>query len=140
MTLDAIFRPRIRTAVVILTTAGAILAGGTAVDAALRLGALPALAFIGPAVGLTILSAATWRGVRWARMLSLVALGGQLAGIVGTAWELTHGVDPGKASELLRLGVDPYVGLWVNMAYSSAAFVIFLLAVLPVAMRSRRGI
>ena len=137
MTVDAIFRPQIRIAVVTLTAGGVILAGGTAVDAAFRLGALSAMALMGLAVALTILSIAIWKGARLARMASLVATGGQLVAILGLVWELSHGIDPGKANELLQLGVDPYLGLWANVAYSSAAVAIFLWAIVPLVIHRR---
>jgi len=131
MTLDAVFRPPIRIAFVTLTAVGAVLACVSAVVGALRLGGLSSLALMGPAVALAILAIAISKGARWARVVSLVATATQPFAILALAWELSQGMTPPKANELVRLGLHPYLGLWVNMAYSSAAFAIFIWAIVP---------
>jgi hypothetical protein len=40
----------------------------------------------------------------------IVGLAGQLAAIAGITWELSHGVDARKASQLRQLGFDPTRG------------------------------
>jgi hypothetical protein len=57
-----------------------------------------------------------------------VLLGAQLFGALGSAWELVHGVDGSKAKELHDLGVDPTLGVVLNLLYSLVAFVVFLSA------------
>ena len=47
--------------------------------------------------------------------------------MVGSAIQLAVGVDRWKAGELRALGVDPALGVAANLAYSAAAFVVFLL-------------
>ena len=65
------------------------------------------------------------RGRRWVIRVIVVGLAGQLAAIAGIMWELTHGIDVRKASQLRRLGVDPTAGVVVNLVYSSIGFALF---------------
>lgn len=90
-----------------------------------RLGALSALTFATVAGALAILAVATLRARRWAVLVSLVLLGAQFAGVVGSAWELQAGVDPAKARQLRALGFDPTAGVAINLAYSAVAFGLF---------------
>ena len=75
------------TAVTLLWLAGAVLAAITAALAATRVGAVNALLFLLPAVGLAVLAVQTFEGARWAVVVSLALLGGQVAGVAGSAWE-----------------------------------------------------
>ena len=59
---------------------------------------------------------------------SLVLLGLQLFGAIGSALQLAHGAADEKAAELKRLGVDPTFGLTLNLIYSAIAFSVFLWA------------
>jgi hypothetical protein len=47
-------------------------------------------------------------------LAAAVALGGQVAGVVGTVWEPAAGIDAGKAAGLRRLGFDPTAGVLIN--------------------------
>lgn len=72
--------------------------------------------------GAFALAIGTARGTRWALRVSLVLLGLQLLGTIGSAWQLTHAAADEKAAELKRLGVDPTFGLTLNLMYSAIAF------------------
>jgi hypothetical protein len=76
-------------------------------------------------LGLILLAVAVLRAARWALWLAAVAFGGQLAGVVGTVWELAAGVNAAKAQELRRLGFDPTTGVVVNLVYSALATGLF---------------
>ena len=84
-----------------------------------------ALAYIAVAIGLTGVAVMVLRGTRWVIRVVIVALAGQLAAIAGTTWELSHGIDARKASELRRLGFDPTAGVVINLIYSSIGFALF---------------
>jgi hypothetical protein len=122
------FGPRIRRATAALWLVGAVISGVTAALAASHVGFRHALVFMLAAVALVVLAAGTIRGVRSALLISSVLLGAQLFGALGSAWELVHGVDGSKAQELHDLGVDPTLGVVLNLLYSLVAFVVFLLA------------
>jgi hypothetical protein len=122
------FDPRIRRATAALWLAGAVISGVTAARAASRVGMLHALVFALAAVGLVVLAVGTIRRLRSALLISTVLLGAQLFGALGSAWELVHGVDGSKAKELHDLGVDPTLGVVLNLLYSLVALVIFLAA------------
>ena len=115
---------------VALWLAGVLIAGGTAVDAWARLDALGALPYLAAAAGLAVGAVYTARRATWALLITLIAFGGQFAGVVGSAIQLAVGVDRWKAGELRALGVDPALGVAANLAYSAAAFVVFLLLLL----------
>ena len=118
--------PTERRAVVAVWLAGATIAGAVAPLAAVRDGAGPCLVYVAVATALIVLAAYTARGSRWALRVSLVLLGLQLLGAVGSAWELEHGVAAAKAARLHRLGVDPTFGVALNLAYSAIACTVFL--------------
>ncbi|MCA1843561.1 MAG: hypothetical protein LC792_10330 [Actinobacteria bacterium] len=100
-------------------------AGFTAPLAWRRTGVVTALPFIAVAVGLSALAVAVLRAVRLALILSTAGLGAQLLGVIGSAWELLHGVAGSKADELHRLGVDPELGVTLNLIYSAVASAVF---------------
>jgi methyltransferase (TIGR00027 family) len=108
-----------------LYLAGAALAAGTAVPAYARLGTGQALAFAAVAVVSAAVAVAVLRAARWALWLTVVFTAGQLSAVVGIGWELSAGIDEGKAGELRRLGVDPTVGVLVNLVYSALAVLLF---------------
>ena len=118
--------PTQRRAVVAVWLAGAAIAGAVAPLAAVRDGAGPGLVYVAVATALIVLAVHTARGRRWALRMSLVLLGLQLLGAIGSAWELEHGVAAAKAASLHRLGVDPTFGVALSLAYSAIAFTIFL--------------
>jgi hypothetical protein len=114
--------------VVALWLAGAAIAGAIAPLAAARQGASSGVLYAAVAAALVALAIATARGRRWALRVSLVLLGLQLFGAIGSAWQLAHGPADDKAAELKRLGVDPAFGLTLNLIYSAIAFSVFLWA------------
>ena len=130
------FSPRLRQAVAGLWLVGAVITGATAVRAADRTGAASAFAFAAIGAGLVVLAVATMRVQRWALALSLVLLGLQVLGAIGSALQLVRGVEGGKSSELRRLGIDPTLGVALNLAYSAVASVLFLIAIRRAVTRS----
>jgi len=84
-----------------------------------------ALAYIPVAVGLIGVAVMVLRGTRWVTRVVIVVLAGQVGAIAGTIWELSHGIDARKASQLHRLGFDPTAGVVINLIYSSIAFALF---------------
>lgn len=60
--------------------------------------------------------------------VSIILAGAQLFGVVGAAWELVQGGQPAKTRELYTLGVDPTLGIALNLAYSCVAASLFLWA------------
>jgi hypothetical protein len=53
------------------------------------------------------------------------ALGGQVGAVLGTSVELAVGINPGKATQLRQLGVDPTAGVLINLTYSDLASMLF---------------
>ena len=82
-------------------------------------------AYILVAIALTGVAVMVLRGTRWVIRVIIVVLAGQLAAIAGTAWELSHGIDARKASQLRQLGFDPTAGVVINLIYSSIGFALF---------------
>jgi hypothetical protein len=122
--VPAFHRP-LRIATVALVLAGAGLAAVTAGLAFARLGPGQGIAFLGVALGGVGLAIAVLRGVRWVLAIVAVGLGGQLAAVIGTAWELNGGVASGKARTLRQLGLSPTVGVLLNLVYSTVAVLLF---------------
>src|SRR4051812_16174070 len=136
-----------------LCAVGAGLAGVSAVLAAARLGAGPALVFAVVAAVLGVLAVAVLRARRWALWivtvgsagpnpprlrppagrragrwaLWMVPVGsaGQIAAVIGTAWELHTGMEATKAAQVRRLGFDPAAGMAMNLVYSVLASLLF---------------
>ena len=102
------------------------LAGFTAPLAWRRIDALAALPFIAVTVGLMVLALAVLRANRVALIISTVGLGAQVLGVLGSAWELLSGVHGSKATELRRLGIDPELGVALNLLYSAVASAVFI--------------
>jgi hypothetical protein len=115
-----------RRAVAAFWFTGAAIAGFTAPLAAVRDSAASGLVFAAVAAALIVLAVTTARALRSALAVSLVLLGLQLFGALGSAWELLHGVDEGKADRLRTLGFDPKLGVTVNLVYSMVAFTLFV--------------
>jgi hypothetical protein len=105
---------------------GVALTGFTAPRAWHRTGVVSALPFMAVTVALLVVAAAVMQGLRAALIVSTVALGGQILGVIGSAWELTQGVHGSKARELRDLGVDPELGVALNLVYSLVASAVFI--------------
>jgi ABC-type branched-subunit amino acid transport system permease subunit len=105
---------------------GVALAGCTAPFAWRRTGVPSALPFIAAALGLAVGAVGVLRANRVALAVSTIGLGGQILGVIGSAWELAQGVHGSKARELRRLGVDPEVGVALNLVYSAVASAVFV--------------
>jgi hypothetical protein len=90
-----------------------------------RTGVASALPFIGVASGLVVLAAFVLRSNRTALLISTAGLGAQILGVIGAGFELLHGVHGSKADELHRLGIDPELGVALNLAYSLVASTVF---------------
>jgi hypothetical protein len=118
----------LRRAVVALWLAGAAIAGAISPLAAARQSPGSGVLYAAVAGALVALAVVTARGARWALRVSLVLLGLQLFGAIGSAWQLAHAAADEKAAELRRLGVDPAFGLTLNLIYSAIAFSLFLCA------------
>lgn len=136
--LVSAFDGPLRRAVTALWLAGGALAGSTGLVAAIRLGLASAIPFLVVAVALVLLAGGTFRRARWALAVSLVLLGVQLLGILGSAWELGRGDDSAKARQLEALGFDPTFGVVLNLAFSAVAFGTFLWALSRIATIRRR--
>src|SRR3954465_9354451 len=86
---------------------------------------LNAAVFFAVAVVLTAGAVLIVRGVRWVIAVCFVGLAGQSSAIVGTVWELTHGIDAVKAKALQGLGFDPATAVAINLSYSTIGFGLF---------------
>jgi hypothetical protein len=123
------FGPQIRRATAALWLVGAVISGVTAALAASHVGWLHALVFALAAVALVVLAAGTMRGAYGRRFSSAACCSARSC---SARWDppesLCTGVDGSKAKELHDLGVDPTLGVVLNLLYSLAAFVVFLSA------------
>jgi len=136
--LSCAFDRPLRRAVAALWAAGSAICAVTAVVALVRIGGPPALALALPAVGLCALAAGTSRGARWALAVSFVLLGLQLVGAAGSAWELGHVQADDKSDWLRALGVDPTLGVALDLAYSTVASAVFAWAAVRLLTRGRQ--
>ncbi|HKY75877.1 MAG TPA: hypothetical protein VJS45_07050 [Acidimicrobiia bacterium] len=123
--LEQVFQPRQRATVAGLWLVGVALAGSTAPVAWQRTGVVAALPFIAAATGLAVLAWAVLQANRAALIVSTILLGAQILGVVGSAWQLRSGVHGSKADELQRLGIDPELGVALNLLYSAIASAVF---------------
>ena len=105
---------------------GVALAGFTAPLAWQRTGVASALPFIAVALAGVVLAVAVLRANRAALAISTVGLGGQILGVIGSAWELSQPGQGSKGRELRRLGVDPTLGVALNLVYSALASAVFV--------------
>ena len=119
------FDRRLRSVVAGLWLVGVALAGLTAPLAWRRTGVVAALPFVAAATGLAFLALAVLRANQVALTISTVLLGAQILGVLGSAWQLGSGVAGSKADELHRLGIDPELGVALNLVYSSVASAVF---------------
>jgi hypothetical protein len=81
--------------------------------------------FSAVAVVLAVGAVLVWRRVRWVVVLSLIVLAGQIAGVIGSGWELATGIARFKSEQLNALGFDPTTAVTINLIYSSVAFGLF---------------
>jgi hypothetical protein len=117
--------PPLKLALTLLIAVGSGLAATAAVLSAAhnRVAQVPAFATV--TLALAVLSMLVWREVRWAVLITLIALAGQSIAVAGIVVELTAGIAPAKASQLRELGFDPTVGVIINLIYSSTGLVLF---------------
>ena len=116
---------------------GAGIAGSVTFLAATRLGATAAAPYAVVTIALLVLAAATRGRRRWAAAISLLLLSVQLAGVVGSATELVQADGSAKAETLRALGVDPTVGILLNLTYAAIASALFVAAVVNGARMAR---
>lgn len=109
---------------------GAVICAATALRAGTHRGGPSASLFAAVAFGLVALAIATALAARWALVVSGVLLGAQVFGALGSGWELVSGVDGSKARELRALGVEPTLGVALNLVYSLVAFGVFVWAII----------
>jgi len=127
--VDAVQHGRLADVVAAWWCVGAGIAGTVTFLAATRLGATAAVPYAVVTIALLVLSAATRRRHRWAAAASLLLLGVQLAGVIGSAIELVQADGSAKAGTLRDLGIDPTVGILLNLTYSAIASALFVWAV-----------
>jgi hypothetical protein len=130
-----VFTPLIRHAAAALWIAGAAIAGVTAPLAATHESTASGLVFATVAIALLMLAIATARARRWALVMTMVLLGAQAFGALGSGWELLH-TDDDKAQELRSLGIDPMFGIALNLVYSLLAFGLFVCALCTAGRRA----
>jgi hypothetical protein len=121
----SVFHRPLKISVVVLVLAGVAMAMTGAIAALSHQQSFDAAVFVAVAVVLAALAILIVRGVRWVIALCFVVLAGQLGAIVGTIWELTHGIAAVKARRLQRLGFDPTTSVVINLIYSSIGFGLF---------------
>ena len=114
---------RIATVCVLVAGIGLTVTGLTASLAHHQSG--QAAAYVAVSVVLTAFAVLVWRRVRWATLLCLIALAGQVFAVAGTIWELTHSVAAVKATQLQAIGFNPYTGVTINLIYSATSFGVF---------------
>lgn len=119
------FHRPLRITVAGLWLVGVAFAGFTAPRAWQRTGVTSALPFVAVVFGLSVLAVAVLRANRIALVISAIGLGAQILGVIGSAWELAQGVHGYKARELRELGVDPELGVALNLLYSAVASLVF---------------
>lgn len=109
-----------------LAVTGVILAGATiAATAAILSLTHHTLARLAAFIVVALALIFVWRGVRWAVLVTLAGLAGQVLAVAGATAELAGGVADVKAHQLRQLGFDPTAGVMVNLIYSSIGFAVF---------------
>lgn len=116
---------RLRRAFVGFWLAGALLAGATAIIAAVRNGDVAGAAgYAATAAALLALAAGTARGSRPAIAIGLVVCAVQPLAVAVTAWELTHRIPQDQAAKVRSLGVTPTVGVSTNLCLAACASIL----------------
>jgi hypothetical protein len=110
----------LRLALVALWASGATLAMVTAV-VAIRRDAGAVAEYTGAAVALALGALLTARGHRLITTIGLVACAGQPLAVAATAWELSHRISHIQVAKLQALGVNPTVGVAINLVFSLCA-------------------
>jgi hypothetical protein len=123
--MQAVHRP-LRLSLSALAAAGAALAATAAILTATTHGLLrDGIVYTLVAAGLSLVAIGIARSARWIVALTLVVCAGQIAAVIGLVLELVYGIAPFKAAQLRQLGVNPTVGVGINLLYSTAAFGLF---------------
>jgi hypothetical protein len=117
--------PPLKLAITVLIAGGAGLAAAAAVLSATHGLATLIPVFATVTLALTVLAVLVWRELRWAVLITLIALAGQAIAVAGILIELTTGIAAVKADQLRQLGFDPTTGVIVNLIYSSIGFALF---------------
>jgi hypothetical protein len=118
----AIRRP-LRLALTSLWIAGALLAAVTAVMATRR-DAGGVGGYAGAAVALALMALFTTRGHRLITTIGLVICALQPIAVAATAWELTHDISHTQVHKLQQLGVNPRLGVAINLVFCACASVL----------------
>ena len=121
----SVFHRRLKISVVLLVLVGVAMAMTGAIAALAHQQSVNAAVFVAVAMILAAVALLIVRGVRWVIAVCFVVLAGQLVAIVGTMWELTHGIAAVKARQLQGLGFDPTTSVVINLIYSSIGFALF---------------
>jgi hypothetical protein len=124
MLLKAIDRPLSR-ALAAYWFAGFIISEIAGILAFRRIGSSGSIPFVIPAIVLFVLGFLTFWRNSWALAVSTLLSAAQIAGTVGCIVELHAGIDAMKATELHALGIDPAVGVVLNLIYSIAGAALF---------------
>ena len=114
---------RVRIALTALWASGATLAALTAV-VAIRRDAGGVGGYAAAAVALTLGAFFTARGHRLITMIGLAACAGQTLAVAATTWELTHRISHTQVEKLQGLGINPRVGVAINLVFSLCASVV----------------
>lgn len=117
--------PPLRRGLTGLVAAGAVLAATATVLALMKDNIRDGIVYTVVAAGLSIVAIGVARSIRWVTAITLIACAGQIAATIGTTLELLYGVAPFKAAQLHRLGLNPTVGVGINLLYSTMAFGLF---------------
>jgi len=128
MALSGAFHRPLRLVSASLWLLGAALAGLTVPFMAWRVSVASSLGLALVAICLLLLARETIRRARWALLIGLIGCGGQVLGVIGSAWELIHPTDSAKSRELQTLGIDPTLAFTINLIYSAGASAIFFWA------------
>jgi hypothetical protein len=119
------FHPPLKFAVTALIAVGAGLAATAAIlsNSHHLVAQVPVFALV--TLALIVDAILVWREVRWAVLITLIALAGQSLAVAGTIIELTTGIAAVKTHQLRQLGFDPTAGVIINLIYSSIGFALF---------------
>ncbi len=126
MSGDGVLHRGLRGWVAGLWLVGVGLTVSAAVTSFLQVGVGSGVIFTVVGIGLALLAVGVLRGWRWASWLSVVLLGFQVLGVIGSAWQLIDGVSGAKAEQVRDLGYSPVFGVTVNLVYSAVASALFL--------------
>lgn len=114
---------QLRIALIALWVSGAMLAAATAVVATRR-DAGGVGGYAGAAVALALLALFTARGHRLITTIGLAVCALQPFAVAATAWELTHDISHAQVEKLQELGVNPRLGVAINLVFSASASVL----------------